>query len=201
MRKNIGLFLLLLSHIITPSSAQNTSTTSTNISLPVDVSVFVGDPAVLSCGGPKTSAVTFTLFGGHGNYSLTCPGGHVEDIPQAVYGSCHLKQGQSLAVWTIRGTSNSDNNTRAVCQLPNGFGSSTATLRVYDNGMNTAILIGCVIGAFFGTVLAFALCFIFLQRSETFQKCFRGKEEDDDTFSIISKDFSKQKKNNLQADN
>ncbi|XP_077432376.1 uncharacterized protein LOC144058046 [Vanacampus margaritifer] len=200
MRKNINLLLLTLIHIFTPTSAQNTATIFPNtaedlLTRPVNVSVFLGDPAEFTCAAPEAAPViTFNLFGGHGNYSLTCPGGHVQDIPQAVYGSCHIKEGQSLAVWTFKGTSSSDNNTIVVCQLPNGFVSSTATLRIYDNGRNMAILIGCAIGGFFGAILVFALSYIALQRSEAFQKCFRGKVEDDDIFSIISKECEKQKK-------
>ncbi|XP_077384312.1 uncharacterized protein LOC144022960 [Festucalex cinctus] len=200
MRKKINLLLLTLIHVFTPSSAQNTTTISPNtaeelLTRPEDVSVFVGDPAIFTCGAPEAApVVTFNLFGGHGNYSLTCPGGHVEDIPEAVYGSCHIKERQSLAVWTFKGTSKSDNNTKVVCQLPNRSDSSTATLRISDNGRNMAILIGCAIGGFFGAILVFALSYVALQRSEAFQKCFRGKEEDDDTFSIISKECAKQKK-------
>ncbi|XP_051920829.1 uncharacterized protein LOC127600356 [Hippocampus zosterae] len=199
MRKNMNVLLLILIHIFTPSSAQNTTAVSTNttteiLTRPVDVSVFVGDPAVFTCAVPETSpVVTFTLFGGHGSYSLTCPGGHVEDIPQALYGSCQIKKGQSVAAWTFKGTSKSDNNTRVVCQLPNGFDSSTATLRIYDNGSYMAILIGCAIGGFFGIILVFALSYTLLKRSEACQKCFRPKEDEDDTFAIISKDFAKQK--------
>ncbi|XP_077453722.1 uncharacterized protein LOC144072519 [Stigmatopora argus] len=198
MRKNICALLLILVLIITPLSAQNTTTASTNrsseISIrPVDVSVFVGDPAVFICAVPETSVVTFALFGDHGNYSLTCPGGNVDDIPQAIYGRCQIKKRLSLAVWTIKGTSNTDNHTKVVCQLPNGGDSFTAILRVYDDGRNLAILIGCVIGGFFGSLLVFALSFAILKRSKAFQKCFRGKE-DDDTMSIIDKEFVKQKK-------
>ncbi|XP_057690478.1 uncharacterized protein LOC130914907 [Corythoichthys intestinalis] len=199
MRKNIFLLLLPLIHIITPLSAQNTTTTSTtNTSAeifirPVDVSVFVGDPATFICAVPETSPiVTFALFGDHGNYSLTCPGERVEDIPQDIYGRCYKEKGLSLAVWNIKGTSNSDNHTKVVCQLPNGGDSSTAILYVHDNGRNLAILVGCVIGAFFGSLLVFALLFLLLQRSEAFQKCFSGRGRDDDAFTIISKDFTKQ---------
>ncbi|XP_077577088.1 uncharacterized protein LOC144199369 isoform X2 [Stigmatopora nigra] len=200
MKKNISFLLLILVLIITPLSAQNTTTASTNTSSeisirPVDVSVFVGDPAVFICAVPETSpVVTFALFGDHGNYSLTCPGGNVNDIPQAIYGRCQIKKRQSLAVWTIKGTSNTDNHTKVVCQLPNGGDSFTATLRVYDNGRNLAILIGCVIGGFFGSLLVFALSFAILKRSKAFQKCFGGKGGDDDTLSIINKEFGKQEK-------
>ncbi|XP_037130699.1 uncharacterized protein LOC119136396 [Syngnathus acus] len=200
MRKSMNLLLLLiLIQVLQPSSAQNASTVSANTTAgilipPVDVSVFVGDPAVFTCAVPETSpAVTFNLSGGHGNYSLTCPGGRVEDIPQALYGSCLIKNGQSLAVWTFKGTSNSDNNTRVVCQLPNNLDRSTATLRIYDNGSHLAILIGCAIGAFFGILLVFALLYVFLQRSEGFRKCFRRKEDEDDVLSIIAKDVEKKK--------
>ncbi|KAM9805820.1 uncharacterized protein ACBT44_013456 [Syngnathus typhle] len=196
MRKSMNLLLLMLIQILQPSSAQNASTVSAAEILipPEDVSAFVGDPAVFTCAVPETSpAVTFNLSGGHGNYSLTCPGGRVEDIPQALYGSCLIKNGQSLAVWTFKGTSNSDNNTRVVCQLPNDSGRSTATLRIYDNGSHLAILIGCAIGAFFGIILVFALLYVFLQRSEGFRKCCRGKEDEDDMLSIIAKDVEKKK--------
>lgn len=41
-----------------------------------------------------------------------------------------------------------------------------------DNGISYATLVGCLIGAFFGTLLVAALFFVTLQRSESFRKCF-----------------------------
>lgn len=41
-----------------------------------------------------------------------------------------------------------------------------------DNGSSYDILIGCVIGGFFGILLVFGLSYTMLQRSETLQKCF-----------------------------
>ncbi|KAG7229460.1 hypothetical protein INR49_012859 [Caranx melampygus] len=129
------------------------------------------------------------LYSSHGNYSLTCPHGHMEDIPQALYGSCEEEEEESLAVWTLRGTSYSDNGTRVVCQQSRNPHTTAAVLRVYDNGTNYAILIGCTIGGFFGILLVFGLLFMMLQRSETLQKCFRGKDDtEDDMTTIVGKE-------------
>lgn len=200
-RKKISIFLPLLAvlHITMPALAlgQVTSTTSAPqqpalgyLTRPANVTAAVGDPAVFRCGVPdSTPNVTFTFYGSRSNYSLFCPSGHVEDIPQALYGSCEMKDGESLAVWTLKGTSLSDNKTRVVCQKEGTTDAPSAVLHVYDNGISYATLVGCLIGAFFGTLLVAALFFVTLQRSESFRKCFSGNAEDDlDT--IVTKDYS-----------
>lgn len=193
----ICLLQLALLQITTPSSAQNTTTTTSAPNpaalsyrtRPRDVTVAVGEPAVFRCGVPKASPnFTFTFYASHGNYSLTCPSGHVEDIPQALYGSCEMKKGESLAVWTLKGTSFSDNGTRVVCQQSKNPDEPAAYLHVYANGTSYAALIGCAIGGFFGILLVFGLLYIMLQRSETLQKCFRGKETEDDMTTIVTKE-------------
>ncbi|KAG7474762.1 hypothetical protein JOB18_016370 [Solea senegalensis] len=209
--------LLALLHITTPSSAQNTTTatstvrsptttttaTSTSTSAPspvalgyrtrpANITVVVGEPAEFRCGVPEDSpSLVFTYYSSHGNYSITCPNGHVEDIAQALYGKCDVKNGELLAVWTLQGTSFSDNDTRVVCQQPNNPDSLTAVLNVYDNGTAFATLIGCTIGAFFGILLVFALSYTMIWRSERCQRCFRGSEREDDMITIVSKDDTK----------
>ncbi|XP_035528705.1 uncharacterized protein LOC118336212 [Morone saxatilis] len=186
--------LLALLQIATPSSAQDTNTTTSAAALryltrPVDVRVAVGEPAVFLCGVPIASPnLTFTFYRTQKNYSLTCPYGYAEDIPQALYGSCEMKKGESLAVWTLKGTSFSDNGTRVVCQQSNNMETHAAILRVYDSGISHATLIGCTIGGFFGVVLVAGLSYTMLQRSETLQKCFRGKETEEDVVTIVTKD-------------
>lgn len=51
--------------------------------------------------------------------------------PQALYGSCAMKGGESLAVWTLKGTSLPDNGTRVVCQKAGNTDALTAVLHVY----------------------------------------------------------------------
>lgn len=194
----VWFLLLALLQVFTPSSAENTTMSTTQqtpnaadlsySTHPADVSVAVGEPAVFSCGVPETSPnLTFTLHSSHGSYNLTCPQGHMVDIPQALYGSCEKKDGESLAVWTIKGTSYSDNGTRVECQQLNNPENQEAFLHVSDNGVNRAVLIGCVIGGFFGMLLVAFLVFITLQRSETAQRCFRGGSgEVDDTTTIVT---------------
>ncbi|CAJ1062042.1 uncharacterized protein LOC117823261 [Xyrichtys novacula] len=206
---HIWLLLLALLQIYTPSSVVSQSTTNSTLNTtdatttpapnpavltyrtrPANMKVAVGEPAVFCCGVPDASpSLKFTLYGGHGNYTLTCPDGHVEDIPEALYGNCEMKKGESLAVWTIKGTSYSDNGTRVECQQSNNPEKRSAVLHVYDSGINYAILIGCVIGGFFGTLLVVALAFVTLQRSDTVQRCFRGGggETDDDQTTIVTK--------------
>lgn len=196
---HICLLLLALLQITTPSSALNTTTTTTTSApnaaalgyrtRPADVTAAVGEPAVFRCGVPKASPnLTFTFYGSHGNYSLTCPSGHMEDIPQALYGSCEIKKGELLAVWTLKGTSFSDNGTRVMCQQSKNPDAPAAVLHVYDNGVSYATLVGCTIGGFFGILLVFGLSYTMLRRSETLQKCFRGKQTDDDMATIVTKD-------------
>lgn len=196
---HVWLLLLTLIQIYTPTSALNTTRTPITSPLnpaalvyrtrPSNITVAVGEPAVFRCGVPETSPnLTFTLYGSQGNYSLTCPGGHIENIPLALYGHCEMKSGQSLAVWTIKGTSFPDNGTRVVCQQSHNPEKRSAVLQVYDNGLNRAVLIGCVIGGFFGTVLLALLAVLTLQRSETFQSCFRGKGAEGDLDTIVTKE-------------
>ncbi|XP_070768758.1 uncharacterized protein [Enoplosus armatus] len=197
---HICLLLLALIQTTTPSSALNTTSAPTTSppnpaalsyrTRPANVTVAVGEPAVFRCGVPLASPnLTFTFYGSHNTYNLTCPYGHVEDIPQALYGSCDMKKGESLAVWTLKGTSFSDNGTRVVCrQSRNNDAPPAAVLHVYDNGISNATLIGCTIGGFFGILLVFGLSYTMLRRSETLQKCFRGKETEDDMTTIVTKD-------------
>lgn len=58
---------------------------------------------------------------------------------QALYGSCGSKKGESLAVWTLKGTSYSDNGTRVVCQQPNNPAAPAAVLQVYGEDTTNAI--------------------------------------------------------------
>lgn len=196
---NAWFLLLTLIQIYTTTSALNTTSATITSPLnpaaliyrtrPSDTTVAVGEPAVFRCGVPETSPnLTFTLYGSHGNYSLTCPQGRFENIPQALYGRCEMKSGESLAIWTIKGTSIPDNGTRVICQQSNNPEKRSAVLHVYDNGINRAILIGCVIGGFFGMVLLAFLAIVTLQRSETFQRCLRGKDADDDLDTIVTKE-------------
>lgn len=199
--------LLAVLQISTPSSAQDTPTTVSTVSLttrstpkpaslsyqtrPQSVSVAVGESAVFTCGVPGASPnLTFNFYGSHGNYLLTCPHGHVEDIPQGLYGSCEMKNGESLAVWTLKGTSLPDNNTKVICQQLGNHEATAAVLHVYDNGGSYATLIGCLIGGFFGIMLVFALLYLTLQRSERLRQalCLVGDDTEDDLDTIVTKD-------------
>ncbi|XP_074510882.1 uncharacterized protein LOC141779771 [Sebastes fasciatus] len=176
---------------ISTTSTKSTPTTRSDLrysTRPADVKVAVGQPAVFRCGVPAASPnFTFTLYGSHGNFILKCPFGHEENIPQALYGSCGVKKGQSLGVWVLKGSSFSDNGTRVVCQQAKNPKAAVAFLRVYDNGLSFATLIGCVIGGFFGILLVFGLAYTMLQRSDALQRFFRGSVSDDMT-TIITKE-------------
>ncbi|XP_047453604.1 uncharacterized protein LOC125015729 [Mugil cephalus] len=208
-KRKVSLMCLLILAVLqigTPSSAQNntagptvnssttTTTSSTTTSAPLpyrtrptDVVVTVGEPAVFRCGVPEASpGLRFTFYGSHGNYSLSCPGDNdVEDIPQALYGSCKRENGESLAVWTLKGTSLPDNSTRVVCQQPNNPYAPSAVLLVYDNGTSYALIVGCTIGGFFGILLVFGLLFLMLRESRTLQNCFRVEEVEEDKTTIV----------------
>ncbi|XP_029927478.1 uncharacterized protein LOC115373301 [Myripristis murdjan] len=192
---DLCVLMLALFQLNASATAQsNTSTSPLNPAelsyktLPANITVAVGEPAVFRCGVSPASKVTFTLHGSHGNHSLTCPGEPVNDIPQALYGSCQVKREELQAVWTMRGTSYSDDSTRVECQQQNHPDAPAAFLHVYDNGASLAIIIGCAIGGFFGALLVFGLSYTMLQRSETLQRCFRGDESENDDITIITKD-------------
>ncbi|XP_026229297.1 uncharacterized protein LOC113171132 [Anabas testudineus] len=201
------LFLTLL-QITKPSSvsALSSSTTMTSTlntavvgyrTLPVDVTVAEGESVAFGCGVAAASPnFTFTFYGSQRTYNLTCPNGYVEAIPQSLYGRCDMKNGESLAVWILNRTSISDNGSRVVCQQPNNPKAHSAVLHVNAEetsafnivSNNYAILIGCTVGGFFATILVFGLLYILLQRSESFQKCFRGKETEDDLSTMVTDD-------------
>ncbi|XP_045899965.1 uncharacterized protein LOC123967767 [Micropterus dolomieu] len=205
-KQNISYICLLLLAMLQANisssavSAVNTTSTTTTSTQnpaalsysprPADVTVTVGTPAVFLCGVPKASPnLTFTFYGSHRNYELICPYGHMKEISQGLYGSCDMTEGESLAVWTLKGTSLSDNGTRVVCQQSNNPDAPAAILYVNALLPNSyAILIGCTIGGFIGTLLLFGLLYTILQRSETIQKCFRGKETEDDLSTIVTND-------------
>lgn len=51
--------------------------------------------------------------------------------PQAVYGRCEMKNGESLATWTLLGTALPHNGTRVVCQQLSNPRALSAVLHVY----------------------------------------------------------------------
>ncbi|XP_007554998.1 uncharacterized protein LOC103139994 [Poecilia formosa] len=191
--------LLAVLQISAPSSAQDATTslvnsTSTSASkkisgyrtLPIDVKVAVGEPAEFRCGVPEASeSLTFTFYSSHGNYTLTCPNGKVEDIPQALYGRCEVKGGELVAIWTLKGTSYSDNDTLVICHQSNDPEDCSAVLHVYDNGASYATLVGCLIGGFFGVLLIFGLIFLLMPKSMTIQNCLGEDDINDDLDSIV----------------
>ncbi|XP_013879638.1 uncharacterized protein LOC106528899 [Austrofundulus limnaeus] len=191
--------LLAVLQTLTPTSAQNSTVSPVNNTkavmpkpgaasywtLPNDVTVSVGEPVAFQCGVPEGSQnLTFTYYSSHRNYILTCPDGKVEDIPQALYGSCEVKKGELLAIWTLKGTSLSDNEAKVVCQQPDDPNVNSAVLHVYDNGASNVVLIGSLIGGFFGVLLVFSLLLLLLQRSERVQNCF-GVDDTGDDLDII----------------
>ncbi|CAL8288961.1 unnamed protein product [Merluccius merluccius] len=117
------------------SIAQSTAPPPASNTLPESVRVAAGKRAEFRCGvrvlpGPPTN-LTFTLYGHHGNYSLVCPGGRVEESTQALYGRCEGESAKLLlAIWTINATTSSDNGTRVMCELP-GLSATAAFLTVY----------------------------------------------------------------------
>ncbi|XP_029959448.1 uncharacterized protein LOC115397341 [Salarias fasciatus] len=187
---HISLLLLVVLRLSTPSSAQGAPAAAVYRTRPVNVTAALGESAVFRCGVVKRSP-NVTLS--YGNYSLTCPGEDVEYIPQALYGTCETPAEQFVAVWTVKGTSYSDNGTRVVCEQPLDSSRLIAVLHVVDNGVSYFVLVGCTIGGFFGILLVFGLFFIMLQRSETLQKCFRGKEPEEDMVTVVTREEKEEK--------
>lgn len=68
------------------------------------------------------------------------PSGFLSTTPQALYGSCEMKNEESLGVWTLRGTSYSDNGTRVVCQQAKNPFKVTAILRVYGEDYSISFI-------------------------------------------------------------
>lgn len=55
---------------------------------------------------------------------------------QALSGNCYIKDGESLAVWTLKGTAFPDNGTRVICQQENNPKAPSAVLHLYGNAQN-----------------------------------------------------------------
>ncbi|XP_026149752.1 uncharacterized protein LOC113122544 [Mastacembelus armatus] len=185
---HICLVLLTLLQITAPSSAQ--STANSYSTRPVNVSVAAGELVMFYCGVTSASSnLTFSFHSSKGNYSLTCPNGQVDAVPQVLYGRCTMKNRELLAVWTLNGTSLSDNEAHVVCQQPNNLDAPAAVLHVYTFGSNKGILIGCTIGGFLGALVMAGIFYLVLQKNKTVQECFRGDEpEEDDMNTIVTKD-------------
>ncbi|CAB1334094.1 unnamed protein product [Coregonus sp. 'balchen'] len=66
-------------------------------------------------------------------------------------------------------------------------GNHTDYLAAQDSSY-FATLIGCVIGGFFGILIVIGLSYTVLRRSERFQRCFRGKDREDDVTTMVTKD-------------
>lgn len=155
--------------------------------MPSNISVAVGDPVHFSCGVPKSAeGVTFMFYGSVRNYTLSCPSGHVEDIPQALVGFCIVFSDELLAAWVLKGSSIPDNGTRVVCQRKGHPPAPTAHLHVYDNGSGNALLIGLAVGGCFGVITVCGLLYLTLTRSESLQTCCRGnRRQPEDLIEIV----------------
>ncbi|KAK6326565.1 hypothetical protein J4Q44_G00022100 [Coregonus suidteri] len=160
----LSVFLLALLHLL-QCSAQNNYTTRPN-----NLTVAAGKPAAFQCGvTPPPRQLNFTLYGSHGNRTLICPGNHTDYLAaQSIKGYCNNTGKELFAMWLISRTSHSDNNTQ--------------------DSSYFATLIGCVIGGFFGILIVFGLSYTVLRRSERFQRCFRGKDREDDVTTMVTKD-------------
>lgn len=194
MTKDSGLLVILLAglHLALQASALNTTVPPDPLkysTVPLNQTVAKGKAAIFRCGVPPTAPrLIFTIYTSQGNYTLTCPGHTVmKDLPvKALTGSCFNTVSEQTAVWSFSGTSYSDNNTRVECNQLGGL-ALEAYLTVLDDKTRFAVIIGCSIGGFFGILLVLFLSFVFVKKSETLQKCFRGKESIDD-LTLVSKD-------------
>ncbi|KAG5271622.1 hypothetical protein AALO_G00182090 [Alosa alosa] len=150
---------------------------------PGNITTATGEPASFHCGIPSSAGrVDFRIQGNEqgNNKTLSCPGNKTHEWPEkALKWSCTDTATEILAIWTITGTSLSDNGTMFRCTA-HGQPETVGHLSVFVNSSYFGILIGCVIGGFFGILLVFGLIYVFLQKSESFQECFRGKREEDE---------------------
>lgn len=194
MTKDSGLLVIPLAvlYLALQASAQNTTLQPDPpkySTVPLNQTVAGGKPAIFRCGVPPIAPqLNFTIYTRQGNYTLTCPGHTVmKDLPvKALTGSCFNTVSEQTAVWSFSGTSYSDNNTRVKCKQLGGL-ALEASLTVSDDKTRFATIIGCSIGGFFGILLVFFLSIVFIKKSPTLQKCFRGEESIDD-LSLVSKD-------------
>lgn len=147
---------------------------------PENITAATGDSATFPCGVKKSAGkVDFTIQGNN-NKTMSCPGNdtNVWQV-ESLKWSCSETTNEILATWTIIGTSLPDNGTMFRCKAQ-GQPEVVGHLHVFVNSSYFGVLIGCVIGGFFGILIVFGLIYVFLQRSETFRECFRGKQEDDE---------------------
>lgn len=186
-RKSVIFVALAVLQITKHTSALTTANPSKSYStVPLNVTAGLGDPAKFWCGVPKTSeGLTFTFYGSAHNYTLSCPSGHIKDIPQALEGLCIEHLDELLAGWALSGTSIPDNGSKVVCQRKGHPAAPAAYLHVYDNGSGNALLIGLAIGGFFGVIIVFGLLYLMLTRSERLQICFRGKNNQPEDLTEI----------------
>ncbi|XP_063054317.1 uncharacterized protein LOC134448566 [Engraulis encrasicolus] len=153
---------------------------------PENITSASGDSATFKCGisssSSSSSSSSLLVFSiqGNNNITMSCPGNVSESWTiEALKWSCSVTDGKVLAVWTVTGTSLPDNGTVFRCQVE-GQPDAVGYLWVYVSSSYFGVLIGCVIGGFFGILIVFGLIWIFLQKSESFRECFGGKQEEDE---------------------
>lgn len=174
-----------------PASSQpptaNPAPSQSYFTLPTNITVELGDPVVFWCGVPKSSGgLTFTFYGSAHNYTLSCPSGHIEDIPQALTGLCVIHAQEMLGAFVLKGTSIPDNGTKVVCQNRGQPAAPPAYLRVYDKGSGNGLLIGLAIGGVFGIITVFGLFYLMFTKSERLQMCCSGNDRrPDDIIEIM----------------
>ncbi|KAK1806725.1 hypothetical protein P4O66_005223 [Electrophorus voltai] len=93
-------------------------------------------------------------------------------------GYCEVTNLEAIAIWELSNVGSDSNDIPLVCHT-SGLTDKYGYLFVNGNSKYYAMLFGCVMGGFFGILIVFGVTYITLKRSERFQNCFKGREEDD----------------------
>ncbi|XP_076869050.1 uncharacterized protein LOC143519476 [Brachyhypopomus gauderio] len=166
--------LVLVLQFLWPSMAVNFTV------VPQNVTVALGKSASFQCGisSPKEVSFNFTVCRPEANYTLTCPGRSINFQTLSLSGYCQVNNTEALATWDLSTVGSDSNGIHIVCHT-NGLTDKHAYLFIDGSSKYYAMLFGCVMGGFFGILIVFAVTYITLKKSEKFQTCFKGKEEDD----------------------
>ncbi|MFT7800680.1 hypothetical protein AGIG_G5083 [Arapaima gigas] len=157
--------------------------------LPVNVTQEPGKTVTFVCGvSPSNTTLNFTLYDSHVVSTLSCPAGSPSQPSQVISGRCESNAQEVWGVWSLSYTVSGKNGTYVMCQgthLPPVY----SFLYIQESKSYFAILVGCVMGGFFGFIVIFGLGFIALKRSERLQRCFKGKTPQDDITTIVEENY------------
>lgn len=144
---------------------------------PQNMTSETGKSVTFQCGVNGMSnfdKIRFSIIGPKVNSTVTCPGQKTTYLPsQSMRAHCETKSSGELAVWDIAGTSEDDNGTLFLCQVP-FLEDRIGYLYVFENAGYYGKLIGYAIGGFLSALITICVAYVLLKRSERVQQCFRS---------------------------